>query len=287
MEVVQSKTMGFCMGVSRVVDLAHTCFTVAAEKHLPVYSIGWFIHNQGVMEDFAMKGMKHIERPEDGPPGVGLIRAHGIPDPLRKAFIDAGFTLIDGTCRNVENSQNIIRSVSDRTTVVVAGIVGHSEVVALSGVWNKTGKIVPCLMVQSVEDVEKLPPPKGKYLLMTQTTLPSMQYKDILQAMKDRFGQKFTIGNHLCPGALRRNKALEELCGQVEAVVVVGGRISANTISLVKIVKEHGLPAWHVESASEVTDDMRAFSRVGLTAGTSTPQTDIEAVLCALKGERL
>ncbi len=285
MEVIRSKSIGFCAGVSHVIKLADDCFRVAAEKQLPVYSIGWFIHNQRVVNEFIRRGMKHIERPEDGEPGVALIRAHGIPDKLRNEFIRAGYTLVEGTCRNVKYSQNFIRSITSGAHIVVAGIEGHSEVVALSGLWDGFGQNISVSVVQSADDVDNLPSFDGEYILMTQTTLPGVQYKEIINAMRDRFGSKVTIGNHLCPGALRRNKALIELCGEVDAVVVVGGKTSANTMALATIVTEQGLPVWHVESADEVSDDMRKFSRIGLTAGTSTPQSDIDAVYEILKGE--
>jgi (E)-4-hydroxy-3-methyl-but-2-enyl pyrophosphate reductase len=284
-EVILSKSLGFCSGVGHVIGLAQECFRIAAEKQLPVYSIGWFIHNQRVVDSFIAKGMRHIEHPEDGLPGVALIRAHGIPDTLRKSFFDAGYFLVDGTCHNVGYSQNIIRNIQVGTTIVIAGIVGHSEVVALSGLCDSAGSLVPVSVVESAQDVTLLPDRLGEYVLMTQTTLPAIQYKEIFNAMRERFGTRLTIGNHLCPGALRRNKALIELCAGVEAVVVVGGLKSANTTALAKIVTEQGLPVWHIESAQAVIPEMRIFKRIGLTAGTSTPKDDIDDVYRALKGE--
>ena len=284
MEVIRSKTMGFCMGVRQVVDLAHECLRIAEEKGVPAYSIGWFIHNQRVVKQLADLGLRHIEKPEEGEPGVALIRAHGITDALRQKFIDAGYELIDGTCRNVVSSQSVIRNTSENALVVIAGIAGHSEVVALSGVTSAEHALIPSVVVQSAEDVQYLPSNPQIVILMTQTTLPALDYRAILQAMKDRYGSTLRIGNHLCAGALRRNKALIELCEAVDAVVVVGGRNSANTAALVRLVEEYPLPAFHVESAQEITEDMRSFARVGLTAGTSTSQRDIDEVFSALKG---
>ena len=206
---------------------------------------------------------------------------------LRNEFLQAGYILVEGTCRNVEYSQNFIRSIASGTKIVIAGIQGHSEVAALSGLLDNSGQTIPVSVVQSAEDVAILPDIDGEYLLMTQTTLPGIQYKAIINAMRERFGSKVVVGNHLCPGALRRNRALMDLCSEVDAVVVVGGRNSANTMALAKIVEEQGLPVWHIESAEEVSEDMKGFSRIGLTAGTSTPQSDIDAVHEALEGEKV
>lgn len=286
-EIILSETLGFCVGVRQVVDLAHECLKKASQKNIPAYSIGWFIHNQRVVKQLSELGLRHIEQPEDAPAGVALVRAHGITDELRNRFIQAGFELIDGTCRNVEYSQKIIRDVNKDDHIVIAGIAGHSEVTALSGVQDNDGVVIPSFVVQNTQDVNNLPHIGGRWVLMTQTTLPASEYKNILQAMKQKFGDSMIIGNHLCAGALRRNKALIDLCGQVEAVIVVGGKNSANTTALAHLVEDNGLPAFHVESAEEVTEQMRCYSIVGLTAGTSTPQSDIDEVYKALKGEML
>jgi 4-hydroxy-3-methylbut-2-enyl diphosphate reductase len=69
----------------------------------------------------------------------------------------------------------------------------------------------------------------------------------------------------------------------VEAVVVVGGKMSANTTALTQLVAEYGLPVWHVESYKEIPLEVYSFSRVGVTAGASTPSEDIEEVVTHLE----
>ena len=62
-------------------------------------------------------------------------------------------------------------------------------------------------------------------------------------------------------------------------MVVVGGRHSNNTRELVRLAESGGVPALQVETAAELDHDwIRRFSCVGLTAGTSTLDSTIDAV---------
>lgn len=276
--------MGYCNGVSHVIEQAWECLRLAGERNLPAYSIGWFIHNPTVVEKFQRAGMLHINEPEDGPPGIALIRAHGIADPLRHRFEVAGFTLIDGTCGTVAYSQRLIRNAPPGVHVVILGLRGHSEVTALSNVWNVHRTVVPVSVVESVEDVDNLPDfGNDEILLMAQTTFPQLQYDVLKEEMERRFGERLRMGNRLCPTTYRRHEAIENLCDSVDAVIVVGGKMSANTTSLVHLVKKRGLPVWHIETASEIPPEISKFEKVGVTAGTSTPSEDIETVISVLR----
>ena len=65
--------------------------------------------------------------------------------------------------------------------------------------------------------------------------------------------------------------------------MVVGGKGSANTTALAEIGRDHGIEVWHIESANDMVARMFSYERVGLTAGTSTPKEDIDAVRRALE----
>jgi 4-hydroxy-3-methylbut-2-enyl diphosphate reductase len=278
--------MGYCNGVSHVIDKAWECLRLAKESNLPAYSIGWFIHNPTVVARFERAGMRHINDPGDGPPGIALIRAHGIADPLRHRFEQAGFTLIDGTCGTVAYSQRLIRRVDPSIRVVILGLHGHSEVTALSNVWDEHKQVIPVHVVETEEDVDALPDfGQDHVLLMAQTTFPQVQYDVLSLAMQKRFGDRLQMGNRLCPTTFRRHEAIASLCKRVEAVIVVGGKMSANTTSLVHLVKKKGLPVWHIESAKEIPAAIFSYRKVGVTAGTSTPPEDIEEVISALEAQ--
>ena len=67
---------------------------------------------------------------------------------------------------------------------------------------------------------------------------------------------------------------------EVDAMVVVGGRNSANTKRLYEISREAGVTAWLVESAEELdAEALKPFETIGVTAGASTPEWIIREVL--------
>ncbi len=284
MIVVQSQVMGYCNGVARVIEMAEETLRIAQAKNLPAYSIGWFIHNPTVVERFEKKGMQHIESPDEGPPGVALVRAHGIGDPLRDAFEKQGFILVDGTCGIVAYSQRMIRGASSSKHIVIVGLKGHSEVLALSNVWDAGKQIIPVHVVETLADIEALPSfEREEIMLMVQTTFPQTQYNMMRDGLRTRYQERLSVGNRLCPTTFRRHLAVIDMCKKVDAVIVVGGKASANTTSLVHLVETRKLPVWHVESAAELPLEIYTYARVGVTAGTSTPPEDIETVVALLE----
>ena len=83
-----------------------------------------------------------------------------------------------------------------------------------------------------------------------------------------------------CPETGRRYQAAKELAGSVEALIVVGSRTSANTRKLAETCRETGIRTHHIESADEIDDDwLDGASRFGVTAGASTPDNVINAVV--------
>ncbi len=284
MVVKQSQVTGYCSGVSEVIKKAQECLKTAKEKNLPAYSIGWFIHNPTVVKQFESEGMSTIESPYGKKPGVALIRAHGLADPLRDEFLKAGFILIDGTCPTVAYSQRLIRDSNDDEKIIILGLKGHSEVVALSNVYNKENKIVDVAVVETENEVEKLPLFGDKKIVMlSQTTFPYLQYKLLKEKIEQKFRNRVTEKNRLCPTTFLRHQAIRELCKEVEAVLVVGGKISSNTATLAQIVKKEGLPVWHIESAQEIPKVIYDYNIVGVAGGTSTPPLDIERVVTTLQ----
>nr|WP_315990017.1 S1 RNA-binding domain-containing protein [Desulforamulus aquiferis] len=90
--------------------------------------------------------------------------------------------------------------------------------------------------------------------------------------------------NTICHATGERQKAALELAQNVDIMVVVGGKNSANTKKLAKICSETGTPTFHVESAEELQDEwFRGADTVGLTAGASTPDVIIEEVKRRMK----
>lgn len=279
MDLVEASTMGFCNGVSYAVDKVEKCLSLAAGQGVPAYSYGDFIHNRQVMEQYEKRGIKVIAGPEGHVPGYVVIRAHGIPDSIRRSFDEAGFNIVDGTCPTVAKSQRLIREAGlGGFHVVVIGLVGHHETLALSGCETSLGKLVSSTVVEKVEDLERVPDDVPLFV-MIQTTFPEFESKLMYQAISSRFtGRKVVFGNRICPSSSIRREAVGRLCDVCDAVVVVGSRMSANTLALVEIVRDRRIPVHLVETADELTKDICRYDCVGLTAGASTATAVIENV---------
>jgi 4-hydroxy-3-methylbut-2-enyl diphosphate reductase len=70
----------------------------------------------------------------------------------------------------------------------------------------------------------------------------------------------------------------------VDAVVVVGGRESANTARLAEIAASYPVSVFYIEQAEELNpEEFRKFSSVCVTAGASTPNWVIRSVVKRLK----
>ena len=91
------------------------------------------------------------------------------------------------------------------------------------------------------------------------------------------------VVNTLCNATTSQQAATEELAQQVDLMVVVGGRESANTRHLADVARERGIETYHVESASELDPAWFAgHDRVGVAAGASTPDAVIDEVVARL-----
>jgi 4-hydroxy-3-methylbut-2-enyl diphosphate reductase len=285
MKIVLSKTMGYCNGVSRALDLAEQAIEEAKGRELPVYSLGKLIHNRQVCEHFRDEGLEEIAHPEGHDTGVVILRAHGIPDRLRSEFVDAGFTLIDATCSVVKRNLRLIAKYSKTHSILVVGHKGHPESIAMQGVMVE-GSVCPSILLCTVEDVRALP--KGRsYAVFVQTTFDQQLWTEIRSALVERTqtGSEMFFVNEICPNSINRRQAVIELAEQCDAVVVIGGKESANTRALYTLALEMGKPAWHIEDASHVVPEMYEYATLGVTAGASTPSSLIDEVVQRLQQE--
>ncbi len=275
MKVRVAQICGFCMGVRRAMDLA---LDAAAKARPPVFTFGPLIHNPSALELLRSKGIEVLDHiPEKGE-GTVIIRAHGIPPGEREALEKAGFQLIDGTCTRVVKVQMLAKHYSSLGhTCVLIGDRGHPEVKGIMGYAGENG-----VLVSSLEELKGLRL-SGQYIILAQTTRDREEFEEWARMLLDRFpgGQVF---NTVCDSTRKRQREVRRLCRSVDAVVVVGGRQSANTRRLAEIAAESGKTALAVETEEDLDlDELRSFGSVGVTAGASTPNWIINRVVSAIE----
>ena len=289
MQVIKSKLIGYCHGVDKTIALANNCLKKAKKEHLPAYSIGELIHNADTVQEFRDKGLEIISDPSEAEKGVALIRAHGIPDELRKRFLDLGFILLDSTCDNIKKTREMMRKAfKKKHLLVVMGKKSHAESKCLMGTLAEDGKQMGQILISSEEDLVKLKEfPKDIPLsIFTQSTFPEELYVKLKDMISDNFRNVFSE-NKLCQACIiRKHKGLE-LAKTVDAVVVVGGKDSENTQNLAQFLRQGSKPVFFVQNASEITssliEELKSMNKIGICSGTSTPYKVIEEVCSKLE----
>lgn len=276
MEILLARSAGFCMGVRRAIDMALEAARVEGRE---VFTHGPLIHNPQALENLREKGV--VPLPPEGPvpPATVVVRAHGVPpSDLERLCRQAG-RVVDATCPKVSTIQKKIAEHSRKGYgVVIAGDPDHPEVVGLLGHAAGFARVV-----SEPGEVDALPA-LDRVLLVAQST----QDEEVFEAIRERVLTRFPHAKALatiCQSTHRRQTEVREMAGQVDALIVIGGKNSANTRRLAEIARALGVPAYHVETAAELPlGELRQLSRVGVTAGASTPAWIIEEVVDSLEG---
>ena len=288
MKVVVAPSAGFCRGVRNAVTRAREC----AKNTRHVHTDGPLIHNKQMMASLAQEGVAETDAPEALPSNSTLvIRAHGI-SPERRAFLRSlPLELVDATCPDVARIQSQIRlHARQGAAVLIYGDHGHAEVVGLLGFAEGRGRVV-----SSVEEVETLccsgvaqrrlasRSDAATICLVAQSTQFPFAYAEVAEAVKQRFPNVVVLDT-ICDATKNRQREVEQLAAECDALVIVGGHHSANTLRLVELARTFK-PTFHIETAAELRrEDFSAFRCVGLTAGASTPDFLLDETRNMLEG---
>ena len=269
-EVRIARRTGFCYGVREAIDAAR----ISAAEGKQTHTLGQVVHNEGVnakLRDEGVVPVKELREVEDGSSVV--IRAHGVTPEVMTAANDRELEVIDGTCTWVTQEQKELAALVDEGyTVVLLGTPNHPEVVGLLGFAPEA------IVVDEEEDWGSIPRRK-RMALLTQSTQPPWKFERLAGFLTTR-AHELKIVNTVCPVTIRRQQDTTDLAEAVDLVVVVGGRNSANTRELTRLVGIVGKQALQIEHARDL-DDPTVFEGhvlIGVTGGTSTPIEDLEAV---------
>ncbi|GHV16433.1 4-hydroxy-3-methylbut-2-enyl diphosphate reductase [Spirochaetia bacterium] len=292
MKLIKAEVLGCCMGVRRAVGMAYTETARQNPAEAPVYTMGPLIHNPQVLSDLRARGVETLDEealPKTLENAVVIIRAHGITPQLETELTARGARLVDATCPKVKASQLKVRSLREAGYhVFLAGERCHGEIIGIQG-------FAPgCVIVANREEAEaaaaavaeKLFCGSGinstKTALLAQTTISPEEYRAIGEGIA-RFFPQVEIIDTICGATRDRQDALKRLCAGVDAVIVAGGRDSANTRRLLAIAQAQGKPCWLAESAADIPREIAAYTTVGLSAGASTPDAVIDNIAAALQ----
>ena len=271
MKIKVAKTAGFCWGVRRAIDKV---LTLRQEMTGPIQTFGPLIHNPHALRTLEQQGISAADSFDELNTPTVVIRTHGVSPQVRRELNKRADKICDGTCPRVGHIQSLIkRSVRAGKQVVIAGDRGHAEVAGLIGYAGDSG-----YLVSTDDDVAELPD-LSEVVLVAQTTFGRTEYAAIAKAIQKRFPDA-DVFDTICDSTHSRQAEIEELARESDAVIVIGGRESANTRRLAELAASLRTPTYLIESDEELNPEMfDGVETVGVSAGASTPHWMIKRVI--------
>lgn len=279
--VILAKSAGFCFGVSRSVKMAEELL-----KSGPCKSLGPLIHNEDVVSDLARRGLEVISDPSEVRPGDRvMIRSHGVSQAVEDALRAAGAEITDATCTNVSRIHRLVAEASaNGRQVIVIGTAGHPEVQAICGRCTE-----PVVVGNAAElanwlenNVDKRTEP---ITVVVQTTQTENNLRECEKLIK-KWCTKAEIFDTICFATSIRQEEAVKLASACGAMVVIGGKNSANSLHLAELCAERSANTQFVENSAQLdTGVLRDVETIGMTAGASAPSWIIKEVLDKMSDE--
>lgn len=296
MPLTVAKTAGFCFGVRRAVDTVYEQLERIPSTSSPkLFTLGEIIHNAQVVEELDSLGAvavnsleKLLELEEqlsqqNRPYIPVIIRSHGVPKKVYEALDSRSIPYIDATCPNVKRIQKIVEEQPEGTLVLIAGDAVHPEIQGIIGHCNVT-----CVTFTSAKELAEFTEnhanlSKMNSVMVAQTTFNTSEWQKCVETAKNLY-TNLKIFDTICKATLMRQTEAAQLAEVSDIMIVIGGRHSSNTQKLSDICSRFTKTIW-VETAREllsgqadVVCQIDAGSRVGVTAGASTPVRIIKEV---------
>lgn len=276
MEIEKAKVLGFCCGVRRAVKMIETELSAGE----PLAALGAIVHNCAVVNELAARGARPVSDLAQVTERVVAITAHGAPMQIFSQIEERGLRIVDTTCPIVRKVQQRAADLAEAGfTIVICGEKSHPEVKGILS-WTD-GKGIASLSA----DLE-LPPTNRGIALIAQTTIKQEFFADFASKLACRYNNilEIKIIDTICPETSRRYKEIEELAKRTDAIIVIGSRGSANTRNLAEIATTGNSMTYHIERASEIDPTwIEGVKKIGITAGTSTPDRLIREVMKTIK----
>ena len=280
MNVKVAETAGFCFGVQRAVDRV---YELIGSDAAPIYTLGPIIHNEEVVSDLEKKGVAVICEKDLGSlkGGTVVIRSHGVGRRVYNTIKKYGLGYVDVTCPFVLKIHKIVERESSRGAhIVIIGDPDHPEVQGICG-WCQG----PYTVIKNAEDAEKFNiSPEKEVCVVSQTTFNYNKFQELVEILRKKSYDNnvlniLNILNTICNATEERQREAKNIAGEVDTMLVIGGRHSSNTQKLFEICKEECGNTYYIQTPVDLDSEMfQCSSCVGITAGASTPKKIIEEV---------
>lgn len=271
MIVKVAKTAGFCWGVKRAMEIV---LGISEKSKGPLYTYGPLIHNPQVINMLESKNIKVIKDLKKNDSNNLVIRTHGVTPAKRQEIIEKGYNINDATCPLVMKVQSIIKRHTQKGfCTIIAGDKDHAEVEGLLGFTKGQGYVI-----STVKEIKSLPP-MDRVCVVAQTTFDKSLYDKLSKHILNQYPNA-EIFQTTCDATDKRQREVINLAKTVDAMIVVGGKNSANTTRLAQISKASGKPTFLIETEEGIRENLLiGFQSIGVMAGASTPTWMINRVV--------
>jgi 4-hydroxy-3-methylbut-2-enyl diphosphate reductase len=273
MRIELAKHAGYCFGVRDAVELALD----SARRYGTVYMLGDIVHNETVVKRLAEAGVKVVNSLDDAKDAPLLFRAHGTPISVWDAAKGRDVEVLDGTCPLVSKIHAEVRELAhEGRKVVIVGDHGHDEVVGIAS------QVAGAVVVNGPAEAEQLPRMR-RCGVVSQSTQMLENVIAVLNVLYRKVVDLRFINTICFPTRLNQDE-IRDLAQGNDVVVIVGSFTSANTKRLTTIATSLNPRSYQVNSASDLEPAWFDGARsVGVSAGASTPDETIQAVIGRLR----
>jgi len=281
-KIILVSPRGFCAGVVRAIDVVKIALDLYGA---PIYVRKEIVHNRHVVDELRQAGAVFVEELKEAPPGGRVIfSAHGVSPAVRQEAKERQLTVIDATCPLVTKVHlEAVKFARQGYTIILIGHRDHDEVI------GTLGEAPDCsVLVETVEDVERLQVPDPlKTCFLTQTTLSLDETRSIVEALRVKFpGIKSPPAQDICYATENRQLGVKAVAPVSDLLLVVGSTNSSNSMRLVEVCKQAGVPAYLVDDWTQVkTAWLAGAQTVAVTAGASAPEHLVENLINFLRNE--
>ncbi len=263
---------GMCFGVRDALRTVHQ-----AASRQPVTILGQLVHNPAVDRHLQYIGVQRgsLDDLHSSSTHEVIITAHGASDRHRETWRSAGHTVTDTTCPLVHKAHHALSLlVQEHYHPVIVGQRDHVEVRGLCGDYPQS------TIVLGQEDLPAIPS-TPKIGIISQTTQPLDRVLTLVASIKSLHPtSEVRFIDTVCHPTKQRQTALENLCSSCQLIVVIGGNNSNNTRQLAQKAKQLGRSSYQVEGPADLDPTwFKGVHEVGVTAGTSTLDETVEAVM--------
>ncbi len=269
MKIIRAEHLGMCFGVKDAIALA-----LETARQDPLTILGDLVHNESVLNELLANGIRLEPSPAAVATQTVMITAHGASGRKLMEISDRGLNVVQATCPLVHAAhRSLAKLVREGFHPIIIGISGHVEV---RGMTEDLEEFDVVLHDQEVVNLRERP----RFGVISQTTQPVERVRRLVARLRERFpGSEVRFIDTVCQPTKQRQGAAVELAQKCDVVVVIGGTHSNNTHELVKTCSRFCERVHHVQTATDLREEwFSADDIVGITAGTSTPDGQIQKV---------